>query len=111
MCDPSPKGVPAGGTLKSSKGSLAGIVRSGEPCEVWTSGSEVLEDGPAAPTGVAPLSFWGVGLGGEEEPSATCFPFDLSLAGESGAGATGSEAPVDGGIPRSPKSSSVDDSA
>ena len=110
---PSPKGVPAGGTLNPSKGSLVGIARSGEPREVdplvWTSESGSLEDGPAASTGVVPLPAWGVGLEGEAEPSAICFPFDLSLAGELGARAAGSEVPVDGGTPRSPKNSSVDD--
>ena len=54
------------------------------------------------------LSFGGVGLGGEVGSSATCFPLDLSPAEDLGTGTEESVAPIDGGNPRSPKSSSAD---
>ena len=70
--------------------------------------SGALEEGPAVSVGVAPLSFEGVSLEGEVGSSATCFPLELSPAKDSGTGTEGSVAPVDGGNPRSPKSSSAD---
>ena len=59
----SPKGVPTGGTVKSSKGSLAGAEPSGRapadsPLEVSIVGA-LDEDGPAAPALVVSLSFEG----------------------------------------------------
>ena len=65
------------------------------------------EEGPAVSAGAVPLFFRGVGLGGEVGSSA-CFPLDLSPAEDLGTGTEESVAPIDGGNPRSPKSSSAD---
>ena len=64
------------------------------------------EDGPVKSVGVVSLSLGDVGLGGVGS-FAICFPLDLSPAEDSGTGAEGSEAPAEGGDPRSPKSSSA----
>ena len=84
MYDHSPKGVPAGGTVKSSKGSLIGAEPSGGPWGALADSAlgvsvagALDEDGSAAPAWAVSLSLGGGVLKGGAS-FATFFPLALS---------------------------------
>ena len=108
MNDPAPKGVTAGGTSKSFKGSLAGADPSGgawgasaKPA-LEAAAAKALDEGPAAAAAIACSSGDAVL---RVASSTGCFP--LSLAEDPREVAEQAGAPAEGNDPKSPKSSSA----